>query len=104
MSVRENAPIGAPCWIDLMTSDVEKSRAFYAQLCGWESEEPNPEFGGYFNFSKGGGRVAGGMGSSFPVRGQRPLGRTGTRMRGSVTGALSGMAGWWWARAAYQSA
>ena len=63
MSVRENAPIGAPCWIDLMTSDVEKSRAFYAQLFGWESEDPNPDFGGYFNFTKDGGRVAGGMGS-----------------------------------------
>lgn len=62
MSVRENAPIGAPCWIDLMTSDVEQSRAFYAQLFGWQSEDPNPDFGGYFNFTKDGGRVAGGMG------------------------------------------
>lgn len=56
-----NAPLGAPCWIDLMTSDVDRSRTFYADLLGWESEDPNPEFGGYFNFTKDGARVAGGM-------------------------------------------
>ena len=28
---------------------------------GWTSNEPNPEFGGYFNFSKGDSLVAGGM-------------------------------------------
>lgn len=61
MATRESAPIGAPCWVELMTSDVEKSRAFYAAVFGWESEDPNPDFGGYFNFNKGGVRVAGGM-------------------------------------------
>jgi len=44
-----------------MTSDVDGARAFYSQLLGWESDEPNEEFGGYFNFTKDGVLVAGGM-------------------------------------------
>ena len=61
MPKRETAPIGAPVWIDLFTSDPDKSRAFYGELLGWTSSEPNEEFGGYFNFSKGDSLVAGGM-------------------------------------------
>ncbi len=63
MPTRDTAPIGAPCWVDLTTSDTERSRVFYCQLFGWTAEEPNPEFGGYFNFAKDGVRVAGGMAS-----------------------------------------
>ncbi len=61
MPTRDTAPIGAPCWIDLMTSDTERCRAFYCQLFGWTAEEPAEEFGGYFNFTKDGVRVAGCM-------------------------------------------
>ena len=61
MPTRATAPIGAPCWVDLMTSDTERSRAFYCQLFGWTAEEPAEEFGGYVNFSKDGIRVAGCM-------------------------------------------
>jgi uncharacterized protein len=63
MPTRDSAPIGAPCWVDLMTTDVEGSRAFYGELFGWTSEEPNEQFGGYFTFSKDGVQVAGGMAS-----------------------------------------
>ena len=63
MPARESAPTGAPCWVDLMTSDPARSREFYTQLFGWSAEEPNPQFGGYFNFRKDGVRVAGCMGS-----------------------------------------
>jgi predicted enzyme related to lactoylglutathione lyase len=63
MPTRETAPLGAPCWVDLTTSDAERSRSFYCQLFGWTAEEPAPEFGGYFNFVKDGVRVAGCMGS-----------------------------------------
>lgn len=63
MPQRQTAPIGAPCWLDLSTSDTERSRSFYTQLLGWTAEEPNPDFGGYFNFHKDGVRVAGCMGS-----------------------------------------
>jgi predicted enzyme related to lactoylglutathione lyase len=48
-------------WIDLFTSDPGKSRAFYGELMGWTASDPNPDFGGYFNFSKGDSLVAGGM-------------------------------------------
>jgi predicted enzyme related to lactoylglutathione lyase len=59
---RETAPVGAPCWTDLWTSDVEGSRRFYSALFGWVAEEPSPEFGGYFMFTREGVPVAGGMG------------------------------------------
>ena len=61
MPARDTAPIGAPCWVDLMTSDTERARQFYSQLFGWTAEEPNEEFGGYFNFTKDGVRIAGCM-------------------------------------------
>jgi predicted enzyme related to lactoylglutathione lyase len=61
MPLRETAPIGAPCWVDLFTSDPDASRAFYCELFGWKAEEPNPDFGGYWNFFNDGVHVAGGM-------------------------------------------
>jgi predicted enzyme related to lactoylglutathione lyase len=61
MPTRDLAPVGAPCWIDIFTSDPEGARTFYGELFGWTSEEPNPDMGGYFNFSKDGVLVAGGM-------------------------------------------
>ena len=61
MPATESFPIGAPCWVDLMTSDVDRSRGFYARLLGWDAEAPNPEFGGYLNFTLRGVRVAGCM-------------------------------------------
>ncbi len=35
MPRRETAPLGAPCWIDLFSSDTDKARSFYAELFGW---------------------------------------------------------------------
>jgi predicted enzyme related to lactoylglutathione lyase len=61
MPTRENAPRGAPCWIDLFTSDVERSRQFYSEVFGWAAEAPAEEYGGYFIFTKDGVEVAGGM-------------------------------------------
>src|SRR5437660_509543 len=61
MPARDTAPVGAPCWVDLMTSDIERSSSFYTELFGWTAEEPNAEFGGYFNFSKDGVLMAGCM-------------------------------------------
>lgn len=63
MPTRESAPIGAPCWIDLMSSDTQRSRDFYCELFGWTAEEPNEEFGGYFNFRRNDVRIAGCMAS-----------------------------------------
>ena len=61
MTTRDSFPIGTPCWVDLMSSDTDRSRAFYGQVFGWQAEDPNPEFGGYFNFTKNGVRIAGCM-------------------------------------------
>jgi predicted enzyme related to lactoylglutathione lyase len=61
MPTRERTPIGAPCWVDLMTSDVDGARAFYTRVFGWTAEDPNPEFGGYFSFLNDGVPVAGCM-------------------------------------------
>jgi uncharacterized protein len=69
MAKRDTVVVGAPCWIDLMTSDTERSREFYGRLFGWTAEEPAEQFGGYFNFHKDGVLVAGCMpsqGSEMP--------------------------------------
>lgn len=68
MTKRESAPVGAPCWVDLWTSDVEGSRRFYAELFGWVAEEPSPEHGGYFMFTREGVPVAGAMGDMGEMR------------------------------------
>jgi predicted enzyme related to lactoylglutathione lyase len=62
MSTRDHFPLGAPCWADLWTSDVEGSRAFYSEVFGWEAQESDPQFGGYFMFHRDGVPAAGAMG------------------------------------------
>jgi len=61
MTKRQDAPLGAPCWVDLFTTDPDRSRAFYGELFGWTSGDAGPDFGHYINFSKDGVLVAGGM-------------------------------------------
>jgi uncharacterized protein len=62
MTKRDKAPLGAPCWVDLWTSDVEGSATFYGEVFGWEAQEPSEEFEGYFMFNRDGVPIAGGMG------------------------------------------
>jgi hypothetical protein len=52
---------GAPCWMDLLTSDTARAREFYGRVFGWTAEEASLEFGGYFMFTAGGMPVAGCM-------------------------------------------
>ena len=47
---------GAPCWMDLSTSDTAAARSFYTGLFGWTADEPQEEFGGYFMFNGAGGQ------------------------------------------------
>lgn len=61
MPTRTAVPAGAPSWIDISTSDVDATRAFYEGLFGWTSDEPDSELGGYVNFHHKGERVAGCM-------------------------------------------
>jgi uncharacterized protein len=54
-------PIGAPCWLDLGTSDAEQGPEFYGRLFGWTAAEGSEQFGGYFMFMRDGVPVAGCM-------------------------------------------
>src|ERR1044072_736870 len=47
---RDSHTPGAPCWIALQTSDLDRARAFYGAVFGWTADEPNPDFGNYINF------------------------------------------------------
>ncbi len=62
MAQVEKYSVGAPCWVDLWTSDVATARAFYCDLFGWTAEAPSDEFGGYFMFMLNGAPIAGAMG------------------------------------------
>ena len=53
MPKRDDAPIGAPCWVDLLTTDPDRSRQFYGALFGWTVEDPGEDYGGYVNFLVG---------------------------------------------------
>ncbi len=54
-------PTGAPCWMDLLTSDTARARAFYAEIFGWTAGDASEQFGGYFMFMRDGAPVAGCM-------------------------------------------
>lgn len=59
MPQSEIAP-GAPCWIDLLTSDPDKAMTFYAAVFGWTYEIGDAAlYGGYITASKDGKSVAG---------------------------------------------
>jgi len=59
MATRDRATIGDPCWVDHMSNDVEATRRFYTEVFGWEAGEAAEEFGGYFQFFRGGVPIAG---------------------------------------------
>ncbi|WP_297776327.1 VOC family protein [Mycobacterium sp.] len=59
MPIRDSAPLGAPCWIDLTTSDAARAQEFYGTVFGWTFESAGPEYGGYVNVAKDGHPVAG---------------------------------------------
>lgn len=60
----QEIPAGAPCWIDLMTSDKARSQEFYTALFGWSYETGDEElYGGYTMAFKDGKSVAGLMAS-----------------------------------------
>lgn len=59
MPVRTAAPLGAPTWIDLTSSDLQRAQDFYGTVFGWTFETTGPEYGGYVNAAKDGHPVAG---------------------------------------------
>lgn len=64
MPARNNTPLGAPCWIDLASSNVDRAQDFYGTVFGWTFESAGPEYGGYINVAKDGHPVAGLMASN----------------------------------------
>ncbi|MFE5699722.1 VOC family protein [Rhodococcus koreensis] len=51
---------GAPCWIDLTSSDPQQVIPFYTGLFGWRSDtSEDPQYGGYSIFSMNGKPIAG---------------------------------------------
>lgn len=56
-----SAPVGAFCWTSLITKDFPASKAFFASLLGWTSEDHPGMEGVSTNFKLGGIDVAGGM-------------------------------------------
>jgi predicted enzyme related to lactoylglutathione lyase len=59
MVERDGYAPGTPSWVDLGTSDVDASVAFYGALFGWEAPPAMPETGGYRIFHLRGRSVAG---------------------------------------------
>lgn len=51
-----SVPIGTPIWVELSSSDLDASAAFYEAVLGWSRAPYNPES---FDFSLGGLEVAG---------------------------------------------
>lgn len=56
-----NLANGAPCWIELFTSDPDRTVAFYESLFGWTHEQAGEEYGHYITFQRNGEPIAGGM-------------------------------------------
>jgi uncharacterized protein len=59
----EAKPAGTPTWMDLMTPDIDASRAFYHTVFGWEYDIGNAEFGGYTTARLGDRMTVGMMGA-----------------------------------------
>lgn len=59
MPTRDTAPLGAPIWIDLSSSDIDRAQEFYGTVFGWTFETAGPDYGGYINASVDGKPVAG---------------------------------------------
>jgi predicted enzyme related to lactoylglutathione lyase len=78
MSERDQYPVGVPCWVDTLTSDVPRALGFYEAVLGWEFAGPGPmpdPSGGYYVARLRGGDVAG-VGSSPPDRSVPPTWNT----------------------------
>jgi uncharacterized protein len=72
MGTGNDFPRGDPCWADLMTSDPDRSVAFYGELFGWKPEVAGEEFGGYITLVKDGLGVGGAM-KNDPAQGMPDL-------------------------------
>lgn len=78
MSTRTSYEPGTPCWIDLMTPDVDESKTFYSDLFGWDARDEFDDEGSriYTNFRHGGDQVAGMGGQPPEMEGAPPVWNT----------------------------
>ena len=62
MPVRESYAEGTPSWVDLDTTDVEGSMAFYSALFGWDWEQTETDTpGNYYHIARLNGLIAAGL-------------------------------------------
>jgi hypothetical protein len=52
-------PVGAPTWVDISVTDIERSKAFDSTVLGWDFEGGGEDFGGYLDATVDGRKVAG---------------------------------------------
>ena len=52
-------PAGTPCWLDLVTPDLDAAKSFYAATLGWDYGPGDPAFGGYCRAEVDGAPAAG---------------------------------------------
>ena len=64
-------PAGTPCWLDLMTPDIDATRLFYEELFGWHFASGGEDAGGYLIAEIDGKPVAG-VGPQQPEQGGFP--------------------------------
>jgi len=50
---------GEPCWVDVLTPDLEAGKRFYQAMFGWQFQDSGPEFGNYTMSEINGRPVAG---------------------------------------------
>lgn len=61
------APTGAPCWVELLSSDPDRATEFYGAIFGWTADAPATDFGGHVNFRRNGVLIAGMMRNDGPT-------------------------------------
>lgn len=78
MSRRDGYEPGTPCWVDLMSPDVDASISFYTALFGWDAEDQYDDEGNriYTNLMRGGDLVAGLGGQTPEMQGAPPMWNT----------------------------
>lgn len=61
MPTFDSYPAGTPCWIDLMSPDVDASKSFYSSVFGWDAQDEFDDEGNriYTQFKQGDHIVAG---------------------------------------------
>lgn len=64
---------GSPCWVDLMSPDVDASTAFYTAVFGWTADDEHDDEGTrvYVTFRRD-GKVVAGLGGQPPGMGEMP--------------------------------